>query len=168
MHPGINSLLFGMSMLLMSPCTVQAAQSGKTNLKIHGTIEVIECVINDGESKEINFGDAVGIHRVDGIRYKKPVPFSVQCTNTEGGEIPDLTLTIEGEKTSFDAAAVRTNVDDFGIQLQNNDTPVELNKEITFKLSSVPVLSAVPVRNSKAELEAKDFYATVKLVVGVA
>lgn len=147
---------------------VKATQSGQTNLKLHGTIQVVECTINDGVDKEVNFGDSVGIHRVDGARYKQPVPFEVVCTNTEGGEIPQLELTIEGEKTTFDSAAVKTNIDGFGIQFQENETPIELNKSFSFDYVSAPKLTAVPVKDVSTELDVSDFYATVKLIVEVA
>ncbi|MBK0469656.1 fimbrial protein [Klebsiella aerogenes] len=148
--------------------TAKATQSGQTNLRLHGTIQVIECTINNGVDKEVSFGGAVGTHRIDGIRYKQSIPFEVACTNAEDSEISQLKLTIEGEKTTFDSAAVKTNIDGFGIQFQQNEKPIELNKSFYFKYNSIPNLTAVPVKDKNAELDAADFYASVKLIVEVA
>lgn len=147
---------------------VKATQSGQTSLKLHGTIQVVECTINNGVDKDVNFGDSVGIHRIDGKRYTQSIPFEVVCTNTEGGKIPQLKLTIEGEKSTFNSTAVKTNVDGFGIQLMKDESPIELNKSFSFDYSSIPKLTAVPVKDANTELDAADFYATVKLIVEVA
>lgn len=68
----------------------------------------------------------------------------------------------------FDSAAVKTNIKGFGIQIQSNNAPIEINKPFLFNYNSVPKLTAVPVKEANTELDAADFYATIKLIVEVA
>ncbi|MBF7997766.1 fimbrial protein [Rahnella laticis] len=158
----------GVSSAIIFSNPVFSGQPGQAKLKIHGVIEVIECSVNGADDKEINFGDAVGINKVDGSRYKKPIPFTVSCSNLDGSETPELLLTVSGEATTFDDAAVQTNIDGFGIQIQNGDKPLKLNEAFSFKYDSLPKLSAVPVKQNNVELNAASFNATVRLVVEVA
>lgn len=131
----------------------------------HGTLNVVECHINNDTKQTVDFGDAVGIHRINGKRYEQPVPFTVDCKNYAGGDVPALTLKLEGTATSFNDAAVATNVSGLGIELRNNGTAQPLNKTVTFDYQSIPVITAVPVKDPSTDLSAQTFTATVKLTV---
>lgn len=149
--------------------TMHAVAAAKeSSMKFHGTLVVVECSINDGERRAVNFGDAVGIHRIDGKRYEQPVPFSLDCQNYAGGDMPALTLTLEGTPAYFDEAAVATDVTGLGIEIRRNGEAQPLNKAVQFDYKSVPVLTAVPVADPKVTLDARTFSATVKLTVEVA
>ena len=153
--------------LLLAPALYAAPIEGPA--KFHGTLRVVECSINANNGRQlVNFGDAVGIHKIDGKRYQQPVPFTVSCTNYAGADVPDLTLKIEGKAVAFDEAAVETDVNGLGIQLQSNGKPQKLNQAVRFGYKAVPVLTAVPVKDPATELDARPFSATVKLTVEVA
>lgn len=151
-------------MLALLTTTAQA----DTSLKFHGSLVVVECTINSNTKQTVDFGDAVGIHRVDGKRYEQPVPFTLSCQNYAGGDVPALTLKLEGTATTFNDAAVATNVNGLGIELRRNGVAQPLNKAISLDYKAVPVLTAVPVADPTVDLNAQSFTGTVKLTVEVA
>ena len=135
--------------------------------KFHGTLIVVECSINSGQRQTVDFGDAVGIYHIDGKHYEQPVPFSIDCKNYAGGEMPAMTLTAEGTVTSFNESALATNVNGLGIELRSNGKALSLNKAVDLDYDHLPSLSAVPVADPSVELQEQPFSATVRLTVEV-
>lgn len=148
-------------------CPSAGAKTGESPVKFHGTLTIVDCSVNGNKSQTVDFGDAVGVHRIDGKRYSQPVPFNVTCTAPDKGNIPPLTLTLSGVVTTFDKAAVTTGVDGLGIQLQRDGVPQELNKPITVDYAHLPVLTAVPVLEPGRELKAQPIKGGVRLIVEV-
>ncbi|HGU9824260.1 TPA: fimbrial protein [Enterobacter cancerogenus] len=159
--------IFVLTALLLYATTAQSTVERSAIAKFHGTLIVVECSLNGGQREVVNFGDAVGIHRIDGKRYEQPVPFRLDCQNYTGGKMPEMTLMIEGTATSFNNAAVATNVDGLGIEIRSNDTPLPLNQALEIDYASQPVLTAVPVADPATELQEGGFTATVKLTVEI-
>lgn len=151
-----------------SICPLATATPQSASAKFHGTILVVECTVNGNSRQTVDFGDAVGIHKIDGKQYLEPVPFVVDCQNYSGGELPAMTLTLEGASTSFDGSAIATDVPGLGIQINMNGKAQSLNEAVKFDVNNVPELTAVPVKQPGVELVAKPFTATVKLRVDVA
>ena len=143
------------------------AMEKSASAKFHGTLIVVECSINSGQRQKVDFGDAVGIHRIDGKRYEQPVPFSLDCNNYAGGQMPAMSLTAEGTATSFNEAALTTNVTGLGIELRSNGTALPLNKAVNLDYGNLPSLTAVPVADPSVELQEQPFTATVRLTVEV-
>ncbi len=49
------------------------------NLTFSGTLnEPPPCTIDAGNTIEVDFGD-VGVKRVDGVKYRKAVPYTINC-----------------------------------------------------------------------------------------
>jgi type 1 fimbria pilin len=139
----------------------------ESSVKFHGTLVVVECSINAGQRQTVDFGSAVGIHRIDGKRYEQPVPFQLNCKNHSGAEVPPLKLTLEGKPTSFNEAAILTNVEGLGIELRKDGVAQQLNKAISIDYKKLPAFTAVPVVDTSVELKASPFTATVKLTIEV-
>ncbi|TFZ53068.1 pilus assembly protein [Serratia proteamaculans] len=137
------------------------------NLAFRGTLqEAIPCDINRGGVIDINFGERVGVKRVNGVNYLQPVPYTLDCAlaSEQQNEL-DLTLTVMGEPTSFNGSAVQTReIADLGIQLIQNGKPFELNKPIKINLNDQPRLEAVPVQRPGALLSEGAFEATATLM----
>lgn len=146
---------------------VTAAVVNSAPAKFHGTLIVVECSINDGKRQTVDFGDSVGIHRIDGKRYEQPVPFALDCKNYAGGPMPAMTLTVEGTVSSFNESAVTTSASGLGIELRSNGTPLGLNKAIDLDYGNLPSLTAVPVADPAVELKEGPFSATVRLTVEI-
>lgn len=149
--------------MLLNP-VVQAEQTGdQVTYNFSGTFVIsTPCTVSNDKVMDIAFGN-VGIKRVDGVSYTQPIPYTVDCHGA-----PDdspLNLTITGVATSFDPAAVMTNADGLGIQIQANGTPMQLNKAVSTTLGEVSSLSltAVPVKDSAKELTEQAFNATATL-----
>lgn len=144
-----------------------AAIVNKSAIKIHGRLIVVECSINSGQKQVVNFSDAVGIHRIDGKRYEQPVPFVLDCQNFAGGDMPPMTLTLSGNQTSFDDAAVTTTTKGLGIELKMNGEPLPLSKTVEVDYNNPPKLTAVPVADPSGELVEGPFSGGVRLIVEV-
>lgn len=144
-----------------------AAVVKSSSAKFHGTLVVVECSINAGERQTVDFGDSVGIHRIDGKRYEQPVPFTLDCKNYAGGQMPAMTLKAEGTATPFNESALTTGVSGLGIELRSNGTPLMLNKIVDLDYANLPSLTAVPVAEPGVELKEGPFRATVRLTVEI-
>lgn len=149
-------------------CPPAQAKTGESPVKFHGTLTIVDCTVNGNKDQTVDFGDAVGVHRIDGKRYSQPVPFIINCVAPDKGNIPPLTLTFSGTATTFDKAAVKTTVDGLGIELQRDGIPQELMKPITMDYAHLPVITAVPVLEPGRELKAQPFNGGVRLIVEVA
>ncbi|CAI1889905.1 MULTISPECIES: fimbrial protein [Serratia] len=132
------------------------------NMTFSGTlVEPPPCTINNGERIDIDFGERVGVSKVDGVNYLQPVNYRITCSPGTGNW--GMTLTLIGTKTGYDNAAVATNVEALGIQLRQAGKPFELNKPLTINLNNPPVLEAVPVKQPGVTLKEGAFEATATL-----
>lgn len=147
----------GMLLLLVSGLV-----SASDNLLLRGTlVEPPPCTISDGGQVDVNFGNRVGVKKVDGVNYQQVMNYQITCNPT--ANTWDMTLEIIGTPADYDAAAVNSDVSDLAIQIKQNGVPFELNKPIPIRLTSPPVLSAVPVKRAGATLTEGPFEATATL-----
>ncbi|EDV0260568.1 fimbrial protein [Salmonella enterica subsp. salamae] len=136
------------------------------NLKFHGTLVMPPtCTISNDETIEVDF-DAVLIDRIDGRNYLQEVPYTITCDSTVRDDAMSMTLTLTGAQSSFDTAAVNTNVSGLGVQFQQSGKPFVVGSTITINEQSKPVLKAVPVKQNGAELREQAFEAWATLQVG--
>jgi len=134
------------------------------NMSFHGRlIEVAPCEVNNNEDMQIDFGD-IQVKNIDGVNYSNVIYFYLKCE----GET-NITMTHNGVATSFNKAAVQTNVANFGIQLSgvtygtSHFTPLDIG--VPFKLHEEDgggaiqstAFSAVPVKKPGAEVAAGVF-----------
>ncbi|MBC6558985.1 fimbrial protein [Citrobacter braakii] len=102
-----------------------------------GLVEALPCTISNGELIEVDFGDNLVIRNLDGVNYSKPVPYQIDCSAAG-----TVRMSIQGTATSFDDAAIQTNIPGLGIHMELSDgSPFYLN---TF-ISQIPPVQAVPV-----------------------
>jgi type 1 fimbria pilin len=140
-----------------------AAATGDTNdIAFHGTLKIHPCHINNDRDLSVHF-DNVGIHKVDGLRYKQAIVYQLVCDDIDPAW--RLTLQVKGTATAFDASALRTSAAGLGIQIRQNGQPLELNKALDITYQSPPALEAVPVKDpGVAELVEGPFSATATLL----
>lgn len=133
------------------------------NMRFSGTlIEPPPCTINDGGEVEVSFGTRVGVSKVDGVNYLKPVGYRITCDPGAGAW--NMTLEVVGTPADYDEAAIESNVDNLAIRLLQNGKLFTLNKPIPIKLNSVPTLEAVPVKRPGTTLKEGAFEATATLL----
>ena len=132
------------------------------NMRLYGTlVEPPACTINNGSEVDVDFGNRVGVKKVDGVNYLQPMNYQITCDPNVNAWA--MTLEIVGTPADYDRAAVVTGVTDLAIQIKQNGVPFELNKPIPISLTSPPQLEAVPVKRLGATLTEGPFEATATL-----
>lgn len=130
--------------------TVQA--EGGVDVTFSGTlIEPPPCTINDGNRVDVNFGERVGINKVDGVNYRQTLNYQIFCENTGSGSWA-LTLSLSGSPAVFDNQALLTNKENLGIRLYQNDKPFTPGSTLDIDLANPPRLEAVPVKSEGTTL----------------
>jgi type 1 fimbria pilin len=133
------------------------------NMAFYGTLNAPPpCTINNGEQVDVDFGDRVGVNKVDGQNYMQTVNYRITCVSGVSGLAMGLKVT--GSATGFDDAALQTNITDLGIRLLQNGQAFSLNKRINIDAASPPVLQAVPVKKPGVELKGGAFTVTATLL----
>ncbi|MGY4638429.1 fimbrial protein [Pseudomonas sp. TE24901] len=147
---------------LLALCSIGLCGGALANLTFSGTLnEPPPCTIDAGNTIEIDFGD-VGVKRVDGVKYRKSVPYIINCGSDTLPWV--LKLTVNGTPTAFDGAAVQTNVPALGIRVFQNNVPFPLNTPMNITLSTPPTLDVVPVKQAGATLAPIRFAAVATLL----
>ncbi|MGF6191421.1 fimbrial protein [Serratia sp. 2723] len=137
---------------LMAGITPAQARDGEADMTFHGTlIEPPPCTINDGNQVDIDFGERVGINKVDGVNYRQPLNYQITCDKAVGGSWA-LTLSLSGSAAGFDSEALLTDKTDLGIRVYQNDKPFTPNSTLKINLDSLPRLEAVPIKQAGATL----------------
>lgn len=132
-------------------------------INLRGTLRAPPpCTISDGGTLAIEFGERVGINKVDGENYRQKVDYRIRCDAP--GALPwEVFLTVKGTATAFDKAAVQTDKGALGIRLYQDGKPFTLNSGIKVDPASPPQLEAVPVAKPGAALTEGAFAATATL-----
>ncbi|SPZ61755.1 putative minor fimbrial subunit StfF [Serratia quinivorans] len=149
--------------LLLLMCSVLSPVGlAAENMRLYGTlVEPPACTINNGSEVDVDFGNRVGVKKVDGVNYLQPMNYKITCDPNANAWA--MTLEIVGIPADYDRAAVVTGVTDLAIQIKQNGVPFELNKPIPISLTSPPLLEAVPVKRLGATLTEGPFEATATL-----
>ena len=155
----LNDLLL-LGILAMN---VSLQMANAADMTFHGTlIEPPPCTINDGNKVEVNFGENVGINKVDGVNYRQLVNYQITCDSTgAGGGTP--TLSLIGNTSAFDQNALLTNQDNLGIRIYSDDRPFSPGSKLNIDFTNPPRLEAVPVKNVGTALTEGDFEAWATL-----
>lgn len=139
------------------------AKDGEANMAFHGTLmEPPPCTINDGNQVEVDFGDRMGINKVDGENYRQGLNYQITCDSSAGGSWA-LTLSLKGSAAGFDREALLTNKGSLGIRVYQNDKPFTPNSTVKINLANPPRLEAVPIKQTGATLTEGAFEAWATL-----
>lgn len=140
---------------------IAAAQ--EVNTVFHGTlIEPPPCTINDGNRVDVDFGERVGIKRVNGVNYRQALNYQIRCESADSGNWA-LTLTLSGAEAGFDKEALLTSKANLGIRVYQNDRPFTPGSTLAIDLADPPRLEAVPVQSAGATLTEGAFEAWATL-----
>ncbi|WP_230351056.1 fimbrial protein [Lelliottia sp. WAP21] len=138
------------------------ATGDSRDIAFHGTLKIHPCHINNDRDLSIHF-DNVGIHKVDGQRYKQAISYQLVCDDID--PTWRLTMIVKGSAAAFDASALSTNAAGLGIQILQNGQPFEINKALDITYQNPPTLEAVPVKDPNvSELSEGAFSATATLL----
>ncbi|AVN32298.1 fimbrial protein [Serratia marcescens] len=151
---------YGCILLLMA---LGGPATAADNMRFSGVlIEPPPCTINDGGEVDVDFGNRVGVSKVDGVNYQQPVNYRISCTPGAGAW--NMTLEVVGTAADYDTAAVASNMDDLAVRLLQNGKRFILNQPIPVRLNAPPTLKAVPVKRPGATLKEGAFEATATLL----
>lgn len=159
--PGRCSLL---GVLLFITGAAYAVPQTNTDITYGGTLlDAPPCSINGGEPIDIDFGE-VGVNKVDGQNYAQTFTLMYECEGTT----TDMILRYLGVATTFDKAAVQSNIPEFGIQLQHQRNgaiaPFEVGSTLAIpSYQGSSHFIATPVKNAGAELQEGAFTAAATL-----
>jgi type 1 fimbria pilin len=120
------------------------------------------CVINGGSTLDVPFGNDLLTSRVDGVNYRRNVPYTVTCDSPFSNA---LTLELKGTVASFDSRVLSTRKADLGVKLFVNGADWPLNTAVNFTYPNFPVVQAVPVKRAGSKLTGGAFDAAATLVV---
>ncbi|CAI1819802.1 putative minor fimbrial subunit StfF [Serratia plymuthica] len=141
----------------------QAIPAHAANMFFQGTlVRAPSCEINEGQAIDVNFGDRVGVSKVDGSNYLQTIDYHITCE--PGATTLELGLRVVGAPTIFDGAALQTNVSDLGIRLLQNGLPLQINQRVAIDPKNPPRLQAVPVKKMGVALPEGVFEVTATLL----
>ncbi|BEO21307.1 pilus protein (plasmid) [Serratia marcescens] len=153
----------GLSVLFLYGVLGGGAQAaGDIDMTFRGRlVEPPPCTINNGNRVDVDFGDRVGVNRVDGVNYRQVVNYQIVC---DRGGSWTMTLSLSGSAAGFDANALLSNKSDLGIRVYQNDKPFRPGSVLTIDPDNPPRLEAVPVKRAGATLTEGAFeaWATLK------
>lgn len=153
------ALLIGGGLLWAVSQGVQA----DVNLSIRAVIIAPPpCVINNGSTLDVPFGNDLLTSRIDGVNYRRGVPYTVSCDSPFSNA---LTLELRGTGASFDGRVLLTRKPDLGVKLFINGADWPLNTAVNFTYPNFPVVQAVPVKRAGSTLTGGVFDAAATLVV---
>jgi len=139
------------------------AKDSTADMTFRGTlIEPPPCTINDGNKVDVDFGERVGINKVDGVNYRQLLNYQITCEKDVSGRLM-LTLSLNGSATGFDKEALLTDKASLGIRVYQNDKPFTPNSTVKINLANPPRLEAVPIKQAGAKLTEGAFEAWATL-----
>lgn len=156
------------SALMGVVCTAQAEDGdGEVDINFHGTLRVPPlCTItdrNDGSQIDVNFGEQVGISKVDGVNYRQQLGYKIKCDKAVGGTWA-LKLSLDGTPAGFNSELLATERTDLGIRIYQGDKTFVPGSSLE-KIDPLtpPELWAVLVKRPGAALAEGDFDAWATL-----
>nr|WP_255252532.1 fimbrial protein [Enterobacter sp. CC120223-11] len=156
-----------MALTCMLSLTLPAWSADRSaDMTFHGTlIEPPPCVINNDNRVEVDFGDRVGINKVDGSNYRTPLNYQITCKSANRGTTGKwvLNLSLTGSPASFDNEALVTDKDNLGVRIYRGNVPFSPNSTVAIDLNSPPILEAVPIKNIGSTLTEGAFEAWATL-----
>ncbi len=158
------SLLVSLPLWLYALSLSAWAQDNQQQVQFRGTLNVPPlCSVNNGQVIDVDFGERVGINKVDGKNYLKTVNYEIHCE--PGGRGLDMGLRINADAAAYDNSVLQTNHADLGIRLLLAGQPLALNHRKVIDAANPPLLQAVPVGRPGAVLTEGAFRAAATLLV---
>ncbi|MEB7884618.1 fimbrial protein [Serratia fonticola] len=142
-----------------------------TQMTISGFIQIpLPCTISGDGGKDaitVKFGDAVSTTQLDGVNYRQPINYSIDC---KAGTTNALKLSISGDDAGFGNGILKTKVNNLGIKItygESGSSQLALGTYLPFNYSSLPKLYATPVKRPGSTLTAQPFSASATLLVSI-
>lgn len=122
------------------------------------------CVINGGSTLNVPFGDELMTTRIDGVSYRRDVPYTLRCDRPTSNA---MTITLQGTGAAFDGGALSTSNSDLGVKVFVDGTVWPLNNTLDFTYPNAPRMEVVLVKKADSTLKGGAFSAAATIVVGL-
>lgn len=133
------------------------------DITFHGTLlEAPPCTVNNNEPIVVDFGNEVMTTRIDGANYRKPVTFTVDCSQAVSLA---QKIRISGTTAAFNSDVLAGDQSGFGFAFSQGSIPLPVDKWINFTAPQVPSLYVVPVKQKGVTLTGGTFRTLASLVV---
>ncbi|MDI7659860.1 fimbrial protein [Cronobacter universalis] len=154
----MKKLIKALGLMMLLP-----AYAGAENMSFHGSLVAPPCTISEGKTIEVEFGNDLGVNKIDGNNYKQPVNYTVNCE--AGYTANNLAIVVDTTAPAvFDGSAVITDKAGLGIRILVDGQPVTFSQRIAVtNPASPPTIEAVPVQDEGVALTEGTFEATMTL-----
>ncbi|WP_447907997.1 fimbrial protein [Serratia fonticola] len=151
-------------MLIIASGSALAAGTDQKNVLITVTVlAALPCTFNNGNDVAVDFGNDVITTQVDGNNYIKPIPYNLQCTGLANNA---LRLQFDGIGAGFDSGVLATNNSNLGIRLLDaSGAQIAPKSWVNFTYPSIPLIRAVPVKQTGSTLTGGAFSGAATLLV---
>ncbi|MGF6267681.1 hypothetical protein [Lelliottia nimipressuralis] len=159
-----NTISSALTLLVISLSIFHSAVASAENYAVmHGTLVVVSCTVNDNKDQTVSFGENLGIHKIDGVNYKMPVPLEITCGEFNGSPVTGIQLSFKRNESSFDNAGVQSSVDGLAIKIALNDQPVVFDNNYDIDYQNLPKITAVPILDPDIEVQPQSFNAVMNI-----
>lgn len=150
-----------LTLILMAMTSFTALSA--ENMSFHGTLVEPPCYINGGQTIEVNFGNNLGVNKIDGNNYMQNVGYRITCDI--GYTLQNLALVIESANpASYDSSAIQTDKTGLAIRVLVDGAPAVFSKIVPIvNPAELPVIQVVPVQDPSVTLTEGSFEATFTL-----
>ncbi|HIE3988124.1 pilus assembly protein [Serratia nevei] len=133
------------------------------DMQIKGAlIEPPTCQVNDGGVIDVDFGERVGIKKVNGVNYTRNINYYIACQPGVKGW--DLALELVGPIAKFDSSALQSDMLYLGVRVLHDKKPFPPGTVLVVDKNAPPVLEAVPIAEDGASLAEGRFSAAATLL----
>lgn len=158
-----NQMKFYFSALISVTLIISSTSYATPNLFFRGIIiDPPPCLINNEKQIDIDFGDKLGINKIDGNNYRQKINYTIECYSDPSAAM--LLLTVTGKVMSGDKSAIQSSKPGLGIRLLENNRHIHIGQGWVINTSTPPLLEAVPVADAKIQLVEGDFVASASLM----
>lgn len=163
-----NKPLIRLLLTLTLTSAAGEVSAGTADISFTGTLLIApSCKVTSpqGARIEVDFGDRIGVKKIDGVRYRKPLNYKMTCKSSPSSGM-ELLLTLKGDMATFDTtkAAVQSTVKGLAIRILQNGSPMVINQKYKVTPTAMPTLEAVPVKQDGVTLKEGPFEATANLI----
>lgn len=150
-------LIVSVFMGLCFSLSLQKAEA--VDLMMYGSLILSPtCKINNDEVIRVDFGNTVLTDKVDGVNYKKVVPYHIICSGS-AGSLPLYLTVISSAIVSYDTAAVETNISGLAVSLALDNKALTINTPFKMEVMNYePELTAVLVKQPGMTLSPGTFF----------
>lgn len=148
-------------LLISAPSLVWAASSS-ISIDIRVRVQSPTCIVNGNRVINVNFGNDLGTHLIDGKNYSETLDYDIDCPDASSN---NMRIKVGGIGSSFETKYLETNNPDLGIVFYNGANQLDLNQWLSFSYPNKPEIVAIPIKKNNISLSGGAFIASATLYI---